>query len=433
MKALTVGLFQNTHCWIRKAKELGDTVIACHEMKSDKGEWDLYTQKLFDENLIEKLIDVEYTDIDQLSKICIEEDIDYILPKSGSNEALKSSMILVDLLGYPGVGWEKGKYFTDKLLQNDWLKENNHAAFDWQFSENDWEKVTEFPCILKNRLGGGSVGCRIIRNKKQLKEVLNNKSIKDNYWSNQKGAKSKHVIQPYIDHKHWIGFSAIIDNGKINFYHLWDHSPKNGHIMQDTKHHGFTFHPESDFCYGPSDVTSVHNIHDLNIIKPFEDIMEKSGVDNCAIMGELFYDFEKHEPIAWFDINLRPTGCKNSVQYTNTTTFDVHLEEVKQASGRDVCFNYLNPQYSHMRQEALNWLGIHGEIEHIKYPDLKDFPQIINAELYLEKGDIIPHPKDIQSYYNQWRMGHMIIVGNSQDDVNKVLIDWYNAVELKVK
>ena len=56
MKALTIGLFQNTHCWIRKAKELGDTVIACHEMESDKCEWDLYTQKLLDENLIENLI-----------------------------------------------------------------------------------------------------------------------------------------------------------------------------------------------------------------------------------------------------------------------------------------------------------------------------------------------------------------------------------------
>ena len=433
MKALTIGLFQNTHCWIRKAKELGDTVIACHEIESDKGDWDLYTQKLLDENLIEKLINVEYTDIDQLQKICVEEEVDYILPKPGSNEALKSGMILIDLLGYPGVGWNKGAKLTDKLLLNDWLKQYNLAAFDWQYDENDWEKVTEFPCVLKNRLGAGSVGCRIIRDKDQLKEVLTNKTIKDNYWSNQKGTKIKHVIQPYVDHKHLVRFSAIVDNGKINFYHLWDNTPRGGHITQDGTHHGFTFHPESTFIYGPTDMTSHLDIHDLNVINPFKELIEKSGVDNCSIMGELFYDFEKHEPLAWFDINLRPTGCKNSNQYINTVTFDVHLEEVKQASGRDVSFNYLNPRYSHSRQEALNWLGVHGKVKHIKFPDLKDFPQIINAELYLQKGDIIPHPKDVQSYYNQWKMGHLVIVGNSQDDVNKILMDWYETVELEVE
>ncbi|MGO1374983.1 ATP-grasp domain-containing protein [Psychrobacter sp. AOP5-GZ1-6] len=184
---------------IKAMKELGWFVIGCSNRSDEVGV--KYTDKFFE---------VDIRDIDAVSKIAIENNVDLVYSVS-SDTAIKSVVQVSSKLNLPTFYSEDlirlldNKQELRRFLNDAKLSYVNYIEIDDISDSSDWDT---FPCIVKPSNAQGQRGVQKVNNLKELQEsILNAKQFSSNNTA---------IIEDFLDGVE-ISCNVLVSNGQIIF------------------------------------------------------------------------------------------------------------------------------------------------------------------------------------------------------------------------
>lgn len=200
---LGAGIFQVPA--IRKAQEMGLTVIVCSNRQKDPGM-----------SIAEKAYNISTIDQERVLDVCRREDIDGIMTL-GSELSQKTVSFICDSMGLAGYSRKHSDIILNKYSLRNFLAENNIVQPGFSKAKSLTEAIDAYnllggKCIMKPLESSGSRGVFLVESKNDI--ITNFKSCL-NMSIGEKGI----VMEEYLVGEE-VGGDCIVSGGKIRFFQM---------------------------------------------------------------------------------------------------------------------------------------------------------------------------------------------------------------------
>lgn len=333
-KLLVLGASSSEISLVKRAKELGVYVIVA----DNNTDWKKSPAKYFSD----EAWDVSWSDIDKLSQLCSENNIDGVI--AGYSEFRCENLIkLTSSLNLPCyLNEEQLEITRDKIrFKEECLKYDVPVIKEYKYNSDN----IEFPVIVKPVDRGGSIGISIANNTEELE-----KSYKI---ALESSVTKEVIIEKFIENRPKVDIYYAIEDEKIYQISICDtiHATKNGKdkVVQTA------------WLYPTREYGKNFSIVDENIKKMIRGLGIKSG---CITYSAFLLENGEY---AFFESGFRLEGAHQYGYVLNSLGFN-YLDIFIQYSilGKsDILSNFVEPINTKMKSVVINLYANKGKVEKI--------------------------------------------------------------------
>lgn len=376
LTALHIGVFDDSHLWMKEAKELGYEIIAIHRI-------DIKTKHYY--NLVKEYIDhlyiVDYHDYDKIIEISKSHNVSMTLTHPCTNDANLASAVVNSALNLKGIRKESAEKALSKNKFAKFLEEHNLPRAKWNYKYDDLSKDQinnlEYPCIVKPNYGAGSAGVKKIYFAEELMLFMKLKDTEEGYWLSD---NDYYNVEEFVRGRYLIGCNSAIKDGKLI---IFAHYTKDMLCLNEQLRQPYFYYEEGIYS------RFINNINQ-NTYNELQRCVTELGIKNGAARFDIFVD-ENFDLVSIIELNLRPGSSNSATCFHKVYDNNFTRELVKLNTDLEVNFDHgNNPSYDYMF--CKNFKFKEGKIKRIEWPNWSN--NIHHFSSTLKPGDVIP------SYWN---------------------------------
>jgi len=398
---MVIGVFHETHLWLKHAKELGYKVVATHPL-------DIREKFYFSDvkPYVDTFYQVPYSKMDDLIDIAIQNQVEMLVTHPSSNDATLAAGFVNSFLNLRGVSSHSALLAASKSAFHNVLVE--HDLPRPKFTTTNIEEVT-YPCIVKPNFGAGSVGVKLIYSRDELISFLSTKDSSNGY-ALTKPEYDLYVIQEYVDGPKIMGCHAVVHNGDLTIF---------GRTYRDM----IKERDAKPYFYGQEFITTREPITPYTYSQ-IEKVVKAVGIDNTPFDLEVMLD-ENNDAMSFIELNLRP--AEKAFNFINGRGgYDYCIGEQVKLGTNLVC------DFSELPTEVDDYMGVRyfrfepGKIKNITWPEVPVSTIFFNTKL--TKDSVIDSIWNVNTAINN---GSLIVTGHSRDEVSSLINKFVDNIRIE--
>lgn len=361
LTAMVIGIFHETHLWIKYAKELGYKIIATHPVAITK-------KPYYDtvKDCIDQFYKVSYFDFQKLVDIAKKHNVSMLVCHPTSNDANIANGYVNSALNLKGVSYKSTLQVCSKdnfyqlLIANDLPR----PKFNIKYSvDMDYDALT-YPCIVKPNYGAGSIGVKLIYNKDELRNFFDYPNAKNGY-NLQKPKYDYYLIEEYVEGPKIMGVQAVVYNGELTIF--------------EKTYRDLTKEKEvRPYFYGMEFVTSREDITPYTYTQ-IKKLIRAIDLNNTSFNLEILLD-ENNDAKLFIELNLRPST--KPFNYINGYDSYKHCIQEQVKLGTKLICDFSEKKNSQDRYIGVKYFKFKpGKIKTISWPELPSNTLFFDTEL----------------------------------------------------
>jgi biotin carboxylase len=391
--ALHIGVFDDSHLWMKEAKELGYTIVATHPMD--------ITEKYY-YNDVKDYIDyfyiVKYQDTGELVEIARKHNVSMTLTHPCTNDANLASAVVNSALNLKGIKEHSAKQCLSKYDFHLFLEKHDLPRTKWNYKYEDVKhKLSdlEYPCIVKPNYGGGSAGIKKIYDAEELRFFM---QLKEEGYHLSRG--DFYNVQSYTRAKYLIGANSAVKNGELI---IFAHYTKDMYCLNEQLRQPYFYYEEGVYSRFIENITPETHAE-------LQRCITELGIENGAVRFDLFLD-EDFNLISIIELNLRPGSSNSATCFHKVYGYNTSKELVKLNTDLPVDFTPTQePEYDYMFTK--NFRFNPGKIRRIEWPEWSE--NVHHFSSTLKAGDTIPAHWDASVAH---KTGQLLLLGKDYDSM----------------
>lgn len=401
MIGMVIGVFNDTHLWLKEAKDLGYYIIATHPMEiSDKSYY----------NEVKKYIDefhrVSYFDFDKLVDVAKNGKVDAVITHPCSNDATLASGYVNTELNLRGVSYETALLAGSKDDFHKFLVKYDLPRPEFTNRYYCMEGV-KFPCIVKPNYGAGSVGVKLINDLDEYIEFFKSTDPKNGYRLIK--SYDYYLAQEFVDGPRIMGCHAVVHNKKLTIFAT---TYRNLLKEQDAQ----------PYFYGQEFITNREPITNYTLMN-IEKLVRSIGIDNTPFDLEIMLD-DNNNAMSFIELNLRP--AERGFNYINGRGNCEYCirEQVKLGTELDCDFSEIPGEDKYIGIKYFKFKS--GKVKSITWPKLPDETLFFNTNLV--DGSVIDEVWDVNTAYNNGSLGFL---ANSREEALNLINNFVENIGIE--
>ena len=376
MKAAIIGASTESLHTIRKAKELGQTVIALDGNPEAAG------LSFADEKVV-----IDISDEEQTIEALMDKQIDFVLtPPIG--RVLTTVGAVNDALKLPGISKEAAILCTDKYLFHQCLQEGNLRDCHCYLAGKEQGELT-YPAILKPRFGSGSRGIYFLKNEVDLEQALRTIGDQEDY-----------ILEEAVPGVEY-GVDGVMDGTKFEL------------VLLRKK---LLTPPPARQAVGYLSIVPTQEPELVNRVQDYLNrVTSAMGLQNCLFHADLMV---KEDAIFVIELSARPSGHNLHNLFTPLVSgVDMASEYIKCRIGQPYCFE---PEA--IRKMMIRYFDLTGEINAIPTAcEVEEYLAIHNSTVKLIQWqcniNIGDRLEQVTTGHSIMGRGYFIVAGSKEEDL----------------
>ena len=395
--ALHIGVFDDSHLWMKEAKNLGYEIVAIHRMDiKDKYYYHLVEQ------YIDHLYVVDYHNYDKIIEIARAHNISMTVTHPCTNDANLASAVVNSALNLKGIKKESAAKALSKYDFAVFLRENNFSRSKWNYKYNDLSleqiRNLEYPCVVKPNFGAGSAGVKKIYSPEELIFFMKIKDKEEGYWLADKN--DFYIVQEYVRAKYLIGANCAIKDGKLI---IFAHYIKDMLCVNEQMRQPYFYYEEGLFSRDNNGITPETH-------RELQRCITELGIDNGAGRFDIFVD-DDFNLVSIIELNLRPGSSNAATGYHRIFDNNITKELIKLNTDLSVDFSYgTNPEYNYLF--CKNFRFKEGKIRRIEWPVWSK--NVHHFSSTLKPGDTISSCWNASTAH---MTGQLLLLGHTKESI----------------